>query len=135
MPRPVVDRKPKRLGYGTLGLITSGVGHEKNVRLIPGDAWDVGPDGTTISYPREKLADILESLALRSIYANVGHVLHSQEPSPWNAIAKIVKRVERSVRTQTPDGTSVQIGSYLPYGIIRVVERERVERIQRSAYR
>jgi hypothetical protein len=134
MPRPIVDRRPKRLGYGTLSLITSGIGRDKHVRLVPGEAWDIGSDGRTVTYPREKLADINESLALRSIYSNVGHVLYSQEPSPWKAIAKILRRVERSAITKDVQGQPVQIGTYVPYGIIRVLERERVERVQRREY-
>lgn len=134
MPRPVVDRRPKRSGYGTLSLITSGIGRDSNVRLVPGEAWDIGADGKTVTYPREKLPDINESLALRSIYANVGHVLYSQEPSPWKAIAKILRRVERSAIARDARGQPIQIGTYVPYGIIRVLERERVERVQRQEY-
>lgn len=127
MPRPKLEaRTYDVIGEGTLSLITSAIGGRAGIRMLPSDNWGVDGEGHVL-FPREILANTVAGIALRNVFDNVGHILYSGDPNVWTTIHVIRRQLARKLK--------INVGTALPFELWRILERERVERVQRREYR
>jgi uncharacterized protein with von Willebrand factor type A (vWA) domain/ribosomal protein S20 len=112
-----------------LDSITSAIGGELGVRMVPGGRWNYSPSTRTLVYNRSQLAGLTFQQAKGLVFYNMSHCLYSTTKMPVKAITQdVAKRVNKQCGKGAIHPNTV-------YQVIEAIEDERAEaRLRRNRY-
>jgi hypothetical protein len=129
MPAPAY--RATREGYLSpidLHHIVDGISSDKQLKFIPANYWTFNATLEAVIYDREGLLEKKSDEAVGLVYRNVGYAIHSNaKKSAWEYVDKAIRNVTRKVGKDLIAPRSV-------ISLIRAVEEERVETMQRAEY-
>jgi hypothetical protein len=109
--------------------IIDGISSDKRLKFIPANYWTYNATLEAVIYDREGLLEKTSAEAVGLVYRNVGYAIHSNaKKSAWEYVDKAIRNVGRKL------GAKDLIAPRSVIGLIRAVEEERVETMQRAEY-